>query len=119
MIIGKQYPWCVSSVMGDRLVVSDVNKQILYIDANSLHEWGMSPPLPIGDFGNLPFDNNDYTDDYNLEQLVEDFLRIPDDNEYRFFVECDLEYPVEIKQSTETFPLCLYQVDAIRELFSE
>ena len=31
----------------------------------------------------------------------------------------NLEYPVEIKQNTEKFPLRLYQVEAICELFSE
>ena len=42
----------VSSVMDDGHVVSDVNKQILYIDANNLYGWAMSQPLPTGDFEN-------------------------------------------------------------------
>ena len=58
----------VSSVMGDRHVVSDVNTQILYIDANNLYGWAISQPLTTGDFENLTLDNNDYS----LEQLVED-----------------------------------------------
>ena len=40
----------VSSVMGDRHVQSDENKQILYIDANNLYGWAMSQYLPTGDF---------------------------------------------------------------------
>ena len=36
----------IPSVMGDRHVVSDVNKQILYIDANNLYGWAMSQYLP-------------------------------------------------------------------------
>ena len=32
----------ISSVMGDRHVQSDENKQILYIDANNLYGWAMS-----------------------------------------------------------------------------
>ena len=109
----------VSSVMGDGQVVSDVNKQILYIDANNLYGWAMSQPLPTGDFENSTLDNNDYTDDYNLEQLVKDLLQIPDDNEYAFFKECDLQCPIEIEQTTENFPLCPYQVEVDCELFSD
>ena len=43
-----------------------------------------------------------------LEQLVEDLLQIPDDNEYGYFIECDLENPVEIKEKTKNFPFCPY-----------
>ena len=56
------------------------------------------------DFEKCFFNPNNYTDtedasrDYNLEQLVEELLQRPDDNEYRFFIECDLEYPQEIKE---------------------
>ena len=35
----------VSSVMDDRQVLSDVNKHILYIDANNLYGWAMSQYL--------------------------------------------------------------------------
>ena len=79
----------ISSVMGDRHVQSDENKQILYIDANNLYGWAMSQCLPTGEFKILPLNTCDYTDNYNLEQLVEDLLQIPDDNEYGFFRECD------------------------------
>ena len=59
-----------SSVMGDRHLVSDVNKQILYIDANNLYGWAMSQYFPTGEFENLhsiSFPNNH---NYSLEQLV-------------------------------------------------
>ena len=45
----------ISSVMCDRHVVSDVNKQILYIDAHNLYGWAMSQILPTGEFQRLPF----------------------------------------------------------------
>ena len=54
-----------------------------------------------------------------LEQLVENFLQIPADNEYAFFIECAFGYPVEIKQTTENFPLCPDQIEANCELFSD
>ena len=108
----------ISSVMGDRHVQSDENKQILYIDANNLYGWAMSQYLPTGEFELLPLNPCNYTDNYNLEQLVEDLLQIPDDNEYGFFIECDLEYPAEIKEKTKNFPFCPYQTKADPNLFS-
>ena len=45
----------ISSVMGDRHVQSDENKQILYIDANILYGWAMSQYLPTGEFKNYNF----------------------------------------------------------------
>ena len=78
----------ISSVMGDRHVVSDANKQILYIDANNLYGGAMSQYLPTSEFEKLYF-----PEAYELEQIVEDLRFISDDNEYGFFIECDLLYP--------------------------
>ena len=108
----------ISSVMGDRHVHSDENEQILYIDANNLYGWAMSQYLPTGEFEILPPNPCNYTDHYNIQQLVEDLLQIPDDNEYGVFIECDLEYPVEIKEKTKSFPFCAYQTKADPTLFS-
>ena len=52
----------------------------------------MSQYLPTGEFKKLQLPEN-----YSQDQLVENLLQIPDDNEYGYFIECDLEYPVEIK----------------------
>ena len=79
----------------------------------------MSQYLPNGDFENKNLDKTDYTDDYNLEQLVEDLLQLTDDNEIGFLIERDLLYPTEFKRKTENFPLCPYQVEATCELFSD
>ena len=89
-----------SSVMDDRHVVSDVNKHIFYIDANNLYGWVRSQPFPTGNFQKLLLPDN-----YSQEQVVEDLLQIPDDNEYGFFIDCDLDYPVEIKEKTKIFTL--------------
>ena len=67
----------------------------------------MSQYLPIGEFEKLSF-----PEEYELEQIVEDLRFIPDDNEYGYFIECDLEYPVEIKEKTKNFPFCPYQTKA-------
>ena len=53
------------------------------------------------------------------EEIKEDILSTPDDNEYGYFIECDLEYPAEIKEKTENFPHCPYQTKAGPILFSD
>ena len=45
-------------------------------------------------------------------------MNTPDDCAYGYFIECDLEYPAEIKEKTENFPLCPYQTKADPDLFS-
>ena len=45
-------------------------------------------------------------------------MQIPDNNEYGFFIECDLKHPVEIEEKTKNFPLCPYQTKADPELFT-
>ena len=67
-----------SSVMDDRYVKSDVNKKILYIDANNLYGHSMSEPLP---YDEIKFDNN-----VNLE----DVLNTPDDSDIGYFAEVNL-----------------------------
>ena len=109
----------ISSVMGPRYIESDENTKLLYIDANNLYGWAMSHYLPTGDFKKIKFGcDEDYEYDELLIDESKDILYTPDDNEYGYFIECDLEYPAEIKEKTENFPLCPYQTKADPDLFS-
>ena len=101
--------------MGPRYIESDENTKLLYIDANNLYGWAMSQYLPTGDFEKMRCDN----DELLIDEIKEDILNTPDDNEYGYFIECDLEYPAEIKEKTKNFPLCSYQTKADPNLFSE
>ena len=65
----------------------------------------MSQYVSTGEFKKL-FISNTYPNGY----VVEDLLQIPDYNEYGFFIESNLEYPGYIKESTQDFPPCPYQV---------
>ena len=58
-------------------------------------------------------------DELLIDEIKEDILNTPDDCAYGSFIECDLEYPAEIKEKTENFPLCLHQTKADPECFSE
>ena len=86
----------------------------MYIDANNLYGWAMSQYLPTSNFEKLYFPQQ-----YILEQAVEDLQFFPDNNPYGFFIECDLEYPADIKEKTENFPLCPFQTKADPECFSD
>ena len=86
-------------------VESDENNKLLYIDANNLYGWAMSQPLPTGEFEKLSFNPKNYTDDYKLEQLVEDLVQTPDDKEYGFFIESDLDYSAENKEKNRNLSI--------------
>jgi hypothetical protein len=68
---------------------------ICYLDANNLYGWAMSQPLPIGGFRFL---TRDEIDDI-------DFTTIPDDAPVGYIVECDLEYPPELHELHNDYPL--------------
>ena len=76
----------------------------------------MSQLLSTGSFENLSFPN---MNNYPLNQVVEDALQIPDNNENGFVLECDLGSPAKIKQKTENFPFYPYQTEVNPNLFNE
>ena len=90
----------ISSVMGPRYNESDENTKLLYIDANNLYGWAMNQYLPPGDFKKIKLccDEDYEYDSVLMDEIKEDILNTPDDNEYGYFIECDLEYPAEIKE---------------------
>ena len=71
----------------------------------------MSQCLPTGDIKKIKFLEND--DLVIIDEIKLDIRITPDDNEYGYFIECDLEYPAEIKEKTEDFPLWPYQTKQI------
>ena len=110
----------ISSVMGPRFIESNENTKLLYIDANNLYGWAMSQNLPTGDSKKMRSCHEAMQYDSALmNEIKEDILNTPDDNEFGYFIECDLEHPAEIKEKTENFPLCPYQTKADPNLFSE
>ena len=103
LLLGNNIRGGISSVMGPHYIESDENMKLLYIDANNLYGWAMSQYLPTGDFKKMrsfPKFGCD-NDELLIEEIKEDILNTPDDNEYGYFIECDLEYPVEIKEKTK------------------
>ena len=74
----------------------------LFIDANNLYGWAISQYLPTGDFKKMRSFAKFGCDNDELP-IEEDILTTPDDNKFGYFLECDLEYPVEIKKKQKTF----------------
>jgi hypothetical protein len=71
------------------------NSYICYLDANNLYGWAMSQYLPYEKFR--------FMSDEEIEQL--DVTTVPDDAETGYVLECDLEYPSELHDLHNDYPL--------------
>ena len=47
------------------------------------------------------------------DHVNEDSFQFPDDNEYGFFINCDLDVPGSIKESTHDYPFFLIKLKLI------
>ena len=84
--------------------LSDFNPEkesnyILYLDANNLYGTAMSEYLPIGDFKWFNCEEKSVSE---IENII---LNIPDNNEKGYFLEVDLEYPKELHDLHNDYPL--------------
>ena len=82
---------------------------ITYLDANNLYGWAMSQHLPVGGFRFL-------TDD-EIAQI--DFTAVPDDSDIGYVVECDLEYPSELHDNHNDYPLAPEHMTITQDQLSE
>ena len=83
-------------------------KYILYLDANNLYGHAMSMPLPDRNFQFLPDDE--------IEKL--DILNVPDDSDIGYICEVDLEYPAEIHDLHNDYPLAKERMVISPEMIS-
>ena len=88
----------ISSVMGPRYCKSDETIKIIHIYLNNQYGWAMSEPLPTGDFEEFA--------QFNLQGILEEILNTPDDAEYGYMLDVDLEYPESLYEKTKYFPFC-------------
>ena len=87
----------ISSVMGDRYVVSDDNKKVLYKDDNIMYGHWRSQALLSDE---IEFWHGH--PGFNMNKL-EEFLNTPDESYIGFFVEFDVKYSDNIKEKRRTF----------------
>ncbi|CAB0042175.1 unnamed protein product [Trichogramma brassicae] len=64
---------------------------LMYYDVNNLYGWAMAQYLPYGGF--------EWDD-------AKDYLTLPEDSEYGYILEADLEYPESLHDSHKDLPLC-------------
>ena len=81
-------------------------KHIMYLDANNLYGWAMSQDLPTGDFKWLDINDFILLDDYN-ETSVRGLI-----------LEVDLEYPDELHDLHNDYPLAPEKVKVERDMLS-
>jgi len=73
---------------------SKPKKFIIYLDANNLYGWAMCKPLPIRDFKwkrDMP--------------TLEDILNKKENDKHGWILEVDLEYPAELHEEHNSYPL--------------
>ena len=68
---------------------------LMYLDANNLYGWAMSQSLPVNNFGWLT--------PQEIEHL--DVMTLPDDGTEGYILEVDLEYPKELHELHNDYPL--------------
>ncbi|XP_072046800.1 uncharacterized protein [Amphiura filiformis] len=85
--ISTRYAKANNKYMGDDYDPSEPTTYIVYVDANNLYGWAMSQPLPVGDF------------EWMSSKELDNWREIP------CTLEVDLEYPKELHDLHNDFPL--------------
>ncbi|XP_072395547.1 uncharacterized protein [Diabrotica undecimpunctata] len=92
----NRYAEANNKYMGDKYNPGKETSYTMYFDVNNLYGSAMSYFLPYGGFEWIPL-NDIYN--YNI-------LNCPNDSEYGYMLEVDLEYPKELFNSHKDLPLC-------------
>ena len=92
-MISNRYGKANNKYMGDKFVVSEISKYIMYLDANNLYGWAMSKPLPTQGFK--------WMKDNELEKW----------EKYSCILEVDLEYPKSLYDLHNDYPLAPEQIE--------
>ena len=85
------------------------SSHILYLDANNLCGWAMSQHLPTGAFWW----------DEDCEQLAKTIANHPADNPEGFILEVDLEYPEDLHNAHNAYPLAPERMVVQKKWMSE
>ena len=84
------------------------SKYIMYLDANNLHGWAMSQYLPTGGFK------------WMTEKLINnlDLAKYKEDSTKGFTLEVDLEYPKELHNLHDDYPLAPGKIKVNKDMLS-
>ena len=81
---------------------------IIYLDANNLYGWAMSQSLPCSTFELVTGE----------DVAGVDWLSVDDDAEIGYFLEVDLEYPPELHDGHNEYPLAAERLQVTRDMIS-
>ena len=81
---------------------------IIYLDANNLYGWAMSMPMPNGGFTWL----------LEVDYKNIDWLAQTEEQDMGYFIECDLDYPPDLHELHNDYPLAQERVDVKVEMLS-
>jgi hypothetical protein len=85
------------------------SKNILYLDCNNLYGWSMIQKLPVGDF------KQENIKEWNMKKIQ----AIKADGERGLFLEVDLEYPKELHNLHNDYPLAVESITVNDNMLSE
>ena len=89
---------------------SNKNKNsIMYWDENNLYAWGMNQPFPYGGFDWL---NNQEINELDLDSISEN-------SSIGYFLEVDLEYPSELHDYRNDYPLAPEKLEISSDMLSK
>ena len=83
------------------------SKYIMYLDANNLYGWAMSKYLPTGGFEWL----------YDLN--INDITKYKEDSNKGLILEVDLEYPKELHDAHNDYPIAAEKIKVTRNMVSD
>ena len=88
---------------------SKEKKSIVYWDANNLYEWAMNQPLPYGAF------------DWLSKKEINRFClnSISENSSTGYFLKVDLEYPIELHDSHNDYPLAPEKLEISSDMLSK
>ena len=92
-MVSNRYGKANNKYMGDKFVVGEISKYIMYLDANNLYGWAMSKPLPTHGFK--------WMDESELENW----------EKHSCILEVDLEYPKSLHDLHNDYPLAPEQIE--------
>ncbi|CAG2208280.1 unnamed protein product [Mytilus edulis] len=81
---------------------------VMYLDANNLYGWAMSQALPVEGFRWL---NDSEIENLNISDVV-------DDSKHGFILEVDLEYPRELHDDHNEYPLAPEKLKVTNDMLS-
>jgi hypothetical protein len=108
-MISKRYSRANNPRLGALYDPTQAEKYLLYLDANNLYGWAMSQYLPSGGFRWIP----------ESEFSAIDWTLLRKNSNLGYFVECDLDYPKELHDAHNEYPLAPERFRVTEKMLSE